>query len=341
MRPSSLADVAAAARVSLSTASRALDPDATHPVKAETRQRVIQAATELDYRPNPMAQGLRARRLRTIAVIVHDILDPYFAEIVRGATAEAATHGYLTFVCSSQRDAQAESRYVGMLRRSRVAAVLFAGGELADRKARREIATEVAAIRRYDGAVVALAPREERWPTEVTDNLGGARLAAEHLIELGHRQIAFIAGPEWVRTSIERETGYRHAMTAAGLTPIVERGDFTMGSGGAAVARLLDSGRPVSAIAVASDTMAVSVLAELARRGIRVPVQMSVIGFGDMPGWEFAHPALTTVRVNLAEIGASGVRRALSQIEGQDRTPRVRVHPVSIVVRESTQRLFA
>lgn len=274
-------------------------------------------------------------------MIVHDILDPYFAEIVRGATAEAATHGYLTFVCSSQRDAQAESRYVGMLRRSRVAAVLFAAGELSDRKARREIATEVAAMRRYGGAVVALAPRDEKWPTEVTDNQGGARLASEHLIELGHRHIAFIAGPEWVRTSLERETGYLQAMKAAGLTALIERGDFTMGSGATAVARLLESGRPVTAIAVASDTMAVSVLAELARRGVRVPAQMSVIGFGDMPGWEFAHPALSTVRINLAEIGAAGVRRALAQIEGRERSPRVRVHAVSLVVRESTRRLVA
>lgn len=323
----------------MSTASRALDPDATHPVRLETRQRVVEAATRLDYRPNPMAQGLRARRLPTIAVIVHNILDPYFAEIVRGATAEAAAQGYLTFVCNSERDADAETRYVGMLRRSRVAALLFAGGEIADGRARHDIAAEVAAIRRYGGAVVALAPRKDKWPTEVTDNPGGASLATEHLIGLGHRRIAFIAGPEWVLTSLERETGYRQAMKAAGLKPIIERGDFTMGSGAPATARLLDGKLGVTAIAVASDTMAVSVLAELARRGIGVPQQISVIGFGDMPGWDFVHPALTTVRVGLAEIGASGVRRALAQIDARDRSPRVRVHPVSLVIRESTRQL--
>jgi LacI family transcriptional regulator len=338
---SSLSDVSRQAGVSLSTASRALDPEATHPVNKDTRKRVVEAATRLDYRPNPMAQGLRARRLKTIAVIVHEILDPYFAEIVRGAAAEAAAHGYLTFVCSSQRDPARESSYVDMLRRSRVAAVLFAAGELDDRRARAEIASQVAAIHRYGGAVVALAPRVERWPTEVTDNVGGARLAAEHLIELGHRRIAFIAGPEHVRTSKEREAGYLGAMLEAALEPIIERGDFTMGSGATATARLLQRRSEVTAIAVASDTMAVSVLAELGRRRLRVPEDMSVVGFGDMPGWEYSHPALTTVRIDLAEIGAAGVRRALAQIDGSDRPPRVRVHPVSLVSRESTTSLRA
>jgi LacI family transcriptional regulator len=296
----------------------------------------MEAAARLDYRPNPIAQALRDRRLQTVAVIVHDILDPYFAEIVRGAAEEAAAHGYLTFVCSSQRNPAMESRYVGMLRRSRVAAVLFAAGELADRRARLEIAEHVRAIRRYGGAVVALAPREEKWATEVTDNVWGSRMATEHLIELGHRRIGFIAGPERVRTSRERENGYLEAMAEAGLDPVVERGDFTMGSGAAAVARLLERGAALTAIAVASDTMAVSVLAELARQRFSVPEDMSVVGFGDMPGWEFVHPALTTVRVDLAGIGAAGVRRALAQIEGSDRPPRVHVHPVTLVLREST-----
>jgi LacI family transcriptional regulator len=94
----------------------------------------------------------------------------------------------------------------------------------------------------------------------------------------------------------------------------------------------------LTAAAVASDTMAVSVLAELARQRFRVPDDMSVVGFGDMPGWEFVHPALTTVRVDLAGIGAAGVRRALAQIEGGDRPPRVRVHPVTLVLRDSTAR---
>lgn len=337
----SLADVAREARVSLTTASRSLNPQATHPVREETRLRVLEAAARLDYRPNLMARGLRDRRLPTIAVIVHEIADPYFAEIVRGAAEEASRHGFLTFVCSSQRDPQVELRYVEMLRLARVAAVLFAAGGLEDATYKRDIRRQVDAIRQYGGAVVALAPRSERWPTEVTDNVGGARLATEHLCQLGHRRIAFIAGPEKVRTSGEREAGYLQAMEAAGLEPLIERGDFTTGSGGQGVARLLEAGAEFTAIFVASDTMAVSALAELARRGIAVPGRVSVVGFGDMPGWEFFHPALTTVRIGLAEIGAAGVRRALEQLSGRNGQPRVHVHPVDLVVRESTRALGA
>lgn len=330
--------MARAAGVSLTTASRALNPDGDHPVRVDTRQRVLDVAARMEYRPNLMARGLRHRRLPTIAVIVHDLTDPYFAEIVRGAAQEASQHGFLTFVCSSGRDPAMELRYVEMLRRSRVAAVLFAAGGLEEDSYKRAIRREVEGIRQYGGAVVALAPRSERWPTEVTDNCGGARLATRHLLELGHERIAFIAGPTTVRTSAEREAGYLEAMAEAGLEPLVERGDFTMRSGAVATAKLLERGAQFSAIFVSSDTMAVSCLAELARRGLRVPQDISVVGFGDMPGWEFWHPSLTTVRIGLAEIGAAGTRRALELLAGRDRRPRVRVHPVSLVIRETTRR---
>ena len=123
-----LSDVAEEAAVSLTTASRALDPDNDHPVSDRTRARVLAAATRLDYRPNPMARALRTRRVPTIAVVVHDVSDPYFAEIVRGATAAASARGFLTVVCSSDRDSATELRYVEMLCLSRVSGVLFAGG---------------------------------------------------------------------------------------------------------------------------------------------------------------------------------------------------------------------
>src|SRR5207248_10516956 len=123
-----LSDVAQQAAVSLSTASRALDPDNDHPVSDRTRARVVAAATALAYRPNPMARALRTRRVPTIAIVVHDVTDPYFAEIVRGATAAASSRGFLTVVCSSDRDPMTELRYVEMLSLSRVSGVIFAGG---------------------------------------------------------------------------------------------------------------------------------------------------------------------------------------------------------------------
>ncbi len=336
---SSLVDVARLAKVSLSTASRALNPEATHPVKRATRQRVTEAAQRLEYRPNLMARGLRRRRLPTIAVVVHDVTDAYFAEIVRGAEDEAYKQGYLTFVCSSRRDPAAELRYVEMLRLSRVSGVIFAAGGLIEPNYQRAMRRQVEAIRDYGGAIVALAPRVERWATEVADNSGGARLMTEHLIGLGHRRIAFITGPANVATSAECESGYQLAMKAAELKPLVEPGDFSTAGGGRAVASLMKRDHTFTALFVSSDTMAIGTLSELHRRGVRVPEDLSVGGFGDIQSWEFAHPALTTIRIDLAGIGAAGVRRALEQVAGRDAAPRVRVHPVSLVTRESTQQL--
>ena len=334
--PASLADVARLASVSLSTASRALDPSATHPVRPSTRQRVVEAARTLDYRPNLLARGLRASRLSMLAVVVHDLADPYFAEIVRGAAEEAAQDGYLTFVCSSGRDAGLELRYVEMLRLSRVSAVLFAAGGLDAPDANARIVDQVAGIQEYGGTVVALAPREEPWATEICDNREGMRLATQHLLELGHERVACISGPPHVLTSREREAGYLAATEAAGVAPLIERADFSTPGGVAATVALLDGDRPFTALAVAGDTMALGTLAELRRRGLSVPGDLSVTGFGDIPAWDYEHPALTTVRVGLAEIGAAGARRALQLLEGPSTGPRVRVHPVQLIVRDST-----
>jgi LacI family transcriptional regulator len=329
--------VARSAGVSLATASRALNPETNHPVRAATRERVLKAAAELAYEPNLMARGLRSRRLPTIGVLVHDIGDPYFTEIVRGAAHEASMHGYLTFVGSSERDADAELRYVDMLRLSRVSAILFAGGELNAAHYRRGLQGLVQDVREYGGVVVALAPRREKWPTEITDNRGGARLMTEHLLKLGHRRIAFVAGPDYVLTSGDREAGYREAMDKAGEQPLVERSDFTIESGAAATAALLDSHQEFTALFLTSDTIAIGALAELRRRNVRVPDDLSVAGFGGEPAWVHGDPGLTTVETRLEEIGAAGVRRAIAELAGHPSDPRVHVHAATILERGSTR----
>ena len=335
LRQAALADVARLAGVSAATASRALAGRRTHPVAETTRRRVELAAAELGYRPNPLARGLRARRTSMIGVMVHDVRDPYFAEIVRGVTAEASRAGFLTMLCSSDRHPETELRYVDTLIDHRVAALLFAGGGLRDRAYQRAIAERAAGIRSYGGALVALAPRVERRPAEVTDDRGGARLATQHLVGLGHRRIALVTGPDNVHTSRARAAGYLDCMRSARLAPVTASGTFTPEAGAAAVGRLLDRGDRFTGLFVASDTMAIGALAELRRRGLDVPGDVSVVGFGDVPGWEFRPPPLTTVRSGLAQIGAAGVRRALAQLEGRDRPPRIRVHAVELVVRES------
>ena len=151
-RPPSLADVARGAQVSLATASRALDPASRHPISASTQLRVQEVAGSLGYRPNPMARGLRTQRLATLAVVVHDISDPYFAEVVRAASAAASEADLLTIVCSSERNPEVELKNIAMLRQARVAAVLFAGGGLAGTDHERRIGALAREIRSYGGS---------------------------------------------------------------------------------------------------------------------------------------------------------------------------------------------
>jgi LacI family transcriptional regulator len=330
-----LSDVAEEAAVSLTTASRALDPDNDHPVSDRTRARVLAAATRLDYRPNPMARALRTRRVPTIAVVVHDVSDPYFAEIVRGATAAASARGFLTVVCSSDRDPATELRYVEMLCLSRVSGVLFAGGGLDEPNYQRQMSDYARSIAHYGGAIVALGPRSEKWPAEVPANRAGAGLVTKHLLSLGHVRVAMVSGPATLFTSRERELGYLEAMKAAGLEPRIERADFSIAGGAEAIDQLMSAGAP-TAVFMASDTMALGALSELRRRGIDVPGDLSVAGFDDIPGLEFIDPRLTTVHVPMLEIGAAGVARLLRQLDEGDTNTRAKLHAVHLVVREST-----
>jgi LacI family transcriptional regulator len=330
-----LSDVAEEAAVSLTTASRALDPDNDHPVSDRTRARVLAAATRLDYRPNPMARALRTRRVPTIAVVVHDVSDPYFAEIVRGATAAASARGFLTVVCSSDRDPATELRYVEMLCLSRVSGVLFAGGGLDEPSYQRQMNDYARSIAHYGGAIVALGPRSEKWPAEVPANRIGAGLVTKHLLSLGHVRVAMVSGPATLFTSREREFGYLETMKAAGLEPRIERADFSIAGGAEAIDQLISAGPP-TAVFMASDTMALGALSELRRRGIAVPEDLSVAGFDDIPGLEFIDPRLTTVHVPMLEIGAAGVARLLRQLDEGDTNTRTKLHAVHLVVREST-----
>jgi LacI family transcriptional regulator len=282
-----------------------------------------------------MARALRTRRVPTIAIVVHDVSDPYFAEIVRGATRAASAKGFLTVVCSSDRDPATELRYVEMLSLSRVSGVIFAGGGLEEPNYRRAMRDHARSIAHYGGAIVALAPRAEQWPSELVDNRSGAYLVTQHLLSLGHTAVAMISGPATLRTSNERELGYAEAIKGVGGKPWIVSSDMTTAGGAVAMANLLTP-RPPTAVFVASDTMALGALAELRRQGVEVPEKISVAGFDDIPGLEFIHPTLTTVRVPMAELGAAGVGRLLGELDGERQITRVRLHPVELIIREST-----
>jgi LacI family transcriptional regulator len=343
MSGTSLTEVAKAGGVSLATASRVLNPHNEHPVSDEVRARVLAAAASLNYSVNALARGLKVKRTRVFAAIVHDFRDPFFNTVARGVTNAAEAAGYLTVVCDSSRDPDKERRYVQLAQEQRVAGVLFVGGGLTSRSYREAMRQQIATLQSYGAHAIALEPRGSRMPAEIPDNRGGARRATDHLVELGHERIAFIDGPEQVLTSRERRRGYQDGLEAAGIAldeRLVASGGFTEEGGRAALVRLLDAGVPFTAIFASNDAMAIGCMVELRARGLAIPHDMSLVGFDDIQTVRWFDPPLTTVRVPMEEIGAAGVARLLALLDADGGEPPpgrlINVHPTELVVRAST-----
>ena len=308
----SLADISRRAGVSIATASRVLN-GSSHPVSEATRSRVLAAADELGYRPSELARALVKRTSRIVGVIVGDIVDPYFAEIARGVEDVAARVGHLTMVCNADRRPAAELAHLDVLRDYHAAGVVFAGSGYQDVPEAAALRAAVAELQEGGAVVVALAVRELDCPSVLVDNRAAAREVTEHLLELGHRRIAFVEGPPGLHTSAHRLEGFRAAIADAGADALVLPGGFEFEAGAAAADRLLADGLPDAVLGV-NDEVAIGLLTGLRRGGVDVPGQVSVAGIGD------TRPArlvdLTSVSLPLHELGEFAARVILEGAEG-------------------------
>jgi LacI family transcriptional regulator len=333
---SSITEVARRAGVSIATASRVVS-SADYPVSPATRERVLDAARELDYVPSALARGLLKSQLALVAVIVHDITDPYFAEIVRGVEDAASPAGYLVITCSSERDAERESSYVRLLRQLRAAAVIFAGSGLDDAALNAEMPRHLAAMREHGAAVVHLSPSAEGEPEIRVDNVGGVAAMVAALIELGHRRIAFLAGPPSLYVARPRLAGYREGLADAGIAydpRLVIPTEFSAEDGARGVDRLLAGSATFTAICCASDLIALGALRRLHELGVSVPHEVSVSGFDDIAVAAITAPSLSTVRVSPREMGRRGFAYAEAVLAGNNPSPFPM--PTTVVLRDST-----
>jgi LacI family transcriptional regulator len=331
-----LADVARRARVSPATASRVINGSAKH-VAEELRTRVLKAVEDLRYVPNAHAQSLARSQRSAVGVIVHDVSDPYFAEITRGLQRIATEHGRLLVICNSYRDPARELEYVELLRGQQVAAIVLAGSGYHDAQFTRELNAKLRTYQHGGGRVAVIGRHELVGDAVVPANEHGAYLIGDHLYSLGHRNIAVIAGPKVLTTTTDRLAGLRRAARVHGRTLPSRRiayTDFTRDGGAEAVGPLLDAEPTVTAVVALNDSVAVGVLSALRERSVAVPDELSVAGFDDMPIARDVTPALTTVHLPLVEMGAKAMALALD--------PAVRPQPVTehvgavVVARAST-----
>lgn len=332
----SITEVARLAGVSIATASRVVS-ETDYPVSAPTRERVLEAARTLDYVPNALARGLLKSQVPVVGVIVHDITDPYFAEVVRGVEDAASPAGFLVITCSSERDAERERSYVRLLRSMRAAAVIFAGSGLDAPALNEEMGRHLAAMRDQGAAIVHLSPHAGGAPDVGVDNAAGIAAMVAALVGLGHRRIAFLAGPGSLFVARDRLAGYRRGLADTGIAfdpRLVVGTTFDREGGALGVDTLLAGDAPFTAISCANDLLALGALGRLAELGIDVPARVSVAGFDDVAVAAMTAPSLSTVRLPLREMGRRGFAHAGRTLAGE---PAAReTMPTSLVMRDST-----
>lgn len=334
----SIVDVANLAQVSVTTISRVLN-GSSHPVSEETRERVLEAARSLNYQPNALARAMITRATHIVGVIIGDATDPYFAAIVRGVEDVARQQGYLVIVCNSDRLPDIELQYLQTLSSYQVDGVIFAGGGLTDETYNRDIGRILESFLSRGSVCVSLARHLFGSVSVLVDNAGVVQDATSYLIELGHRKIAYISGPELLTTTGLRLEGYRAAMTAHGLEvnpQFILTGDYKYESGLAAARTIITLPERPTAIMASNDLMAIGCLVGLRELGCCVPEDMSLIGIDDIATAQFVEPPLTTVSLPLYELGARGME-CISKLRNGEPVPEdVITLPHHLVVRRST-----
>jgi LacI family transcriptional regulator, galactose operon repressor len=331
-----LQDVAAAAGVSLATASRSLHDGARAP-RAELRERVRKAAATLGYTSHGPAQALAKATTPVVGLIVHDIADPYFSALAIGAMRVAHENGLLVLVGNTFRDRALELEYLARLKAQRARGVLLLASGFSDTGYRTALQHELTSFETLGGRVACVSPHGFEADSVLPDHRPGARLVAEHLVDLGHRRIGVVTGPANLLTSRERLAGVRDRLRELGHPLAAERvvrSDFSRDGGRQATLDLMARCPDLTAVFALNDMMAVGALTALRDDLHRaVPDEVSVVGYDDIALTRDLRPALTTVHLPLEEIGEHGMRLLLSDRPVGARTVRV---PATLVARGSS-----
>ncbi|GAA2045902.1 LacI family DNA-binding transcriptional regulator [Agromyces tropicus] len=326
-------DVAKLAEVHKATVSRALDPRTRDQVNAETVKRVKRAARQLGYVPNAMARGLRTSSSMTVGVIIPDLMNPIFPPIVRGIERLLQPRGYTALLANTDGDDEVELSAFESLLQRRVDGFILATGRLGEQPMLRRA--------RESGVPIVMVNRTSEtgdFPVVTGDQRAGVEAALRHLFDLGHRRITHLAGPPMFSTTKARAEAFRSICAAEpGVDgDVVEAAALTADAGEAAMDRIIATGACPTAVLAGNDLVALGAIRAMRAHDLRVPEDVSIVGFNDMPFAADFSPALTTVHVPLQEIGAEAARLLLSGIADAAQQPVTVSMPVEFVVRAST-----
>ena len=340
-RPSAVTirDVARAANVSISTVSHVLS--GKRPTSGATRQRVEDVIQRLGYRPNRVAQSLVWRRPFALGLIIPDITNPYFPAFALGAEDRVRERGYTLVLGNSEYDPERESSYLELVRSQQLAGAIYCLGD--------EMSPILAEIQRAvdEGlAVVLVHSPMPSVPTVCADNRQGGRLAAQHLLDLGHRAIGIISALPLDEGMADREAGFLDVLREAGMgddrTSVPSMyGNHQIEGGRQATMELLEHAPDLTAIFVLNDLMALGALEAVRASGRRVPADVSIVGFDDIPFAALANPPLTTVGQPIRQLGEQAadlllrvIEEGVAHVDASDQ-PNVLL-PNELIVRDST-----
>ncbi|MEA3337926.1 MAG: substrate-binding domain-containing protein [Chloroflexota bacterium] len=324
-------DVAKRAGVSPVTVSRVLNNVGN--VSPATEAKVQQAIAEMGYVPSGVARSLRSRQTRTLALLVPDITNAFWTTVARGVEDAAQSQGYSVFLCNTDENAAKQRRYLEAVVTQRVDGVIIAP-YASDPET-------LSLLRTRNIPTVVVDRHIDDWDVDTVsgDSIAGARALTKHLIELGHRKIAALMGPDNTSTSTDRVAGYQIALAEEGIPvdpQLIVFGEFRIHSGELMAEQILDSGANPTAIFAGNNNIAMGVIDALANRGLRIPGDMALVSFDDLPNTSRLFPFLTVAVQPVYEIGTNAAQLLLSRLEAEaNLQPRRVVLPTRLIIRHS------
>jgi LacI family transcriptional regulator len=330
-RPVTMQDLARYAAVSTSTVSNVLN-NARY-VRPSTREHVEKAMKELGYHPNKLAQAMVQKYTRTIGVIIPDNANPFFSELVRGVEEILSNSGYFVFFGNSENDPNKERYYLQGYLERHVDGLLIAIASETDYKDLFDLSANLPIV------LVDRAIRDWTGDCVVPDNETGMQLAVGHLVSLGHQSIALINGDTRLSTAKERRKGFEASIQSFGLSPAsISEGVFSVDSGYIQTVSLLHNTQRPTAICAANDLLAIGAMRAIFEADLRIPEDISIVGYDDIPFASFIHPSLTTISQSARSIGTESAQLLLKRLRNPQETPQRIIMNPKIIIRHSTSK---
>jgi DNA-binding LacI/PurR family transcriptional regulator len=331
MPTSTLKDVADYAHVSRATVSRVLNNNPN--VDEDLRERVLEAVRVLGYQPNRAARRLRANTSDVFGLIISDIENPFFTSVVRGVEDAAYENQLSVVLCNSDEDPAKQRMYLQVMQAERVAGLIISPTNFTD-------VQDFAKLRQLGIPIILLDRRIDPFEADAVtiDNVTGAYSAVKHLIGLDHKRIGIIGGSPTLTTGRDRYEGYRKALIDAGIKPddkLVKIGDFRIDSGYHLALDFINSSQPPTAIFAANNLMTLGALRAMREHNIRIPDDMALVGFDDMPWSRDLYPPLTAVSQPTYELGQETVHLLVRRLSDPDAPIRTVTLQPRLIIRES------